>query len=155
MKQAWNDALTSSLEFFERSTNCLEAKDAGFKPTDEAMTVAQQIAHVAYTVDWFVDGAFSPEGFNMDFESHMADLAKVETLEDAQKMLRDAYGRARARVESASQEEWETLLPEGPVMGGCPRFTIIHGIVEHTAHHRGALTVYSRLCQHTPVMPYM
>lgn len=28
-------------------------------------------------------------------------------------------------------------------------------ILEHTAHHRGVLTVHSRLCGHTPAMPYM
>ena len=46
-------------------------------------------------------------------------------------------------------------LPEGPVMGGQPRFTIFGAITDHTTHHRGALTVYSRLRGHVPAMPYM
>jgi uncharacterized damage-inducible protein DinB len=46
-------------------------------------------------------------------------------------------------------------LPPGPVMGGMPRMAIVGAIQDHTAHHRGALTVYSRLCGHTPAMPYM
>ena len=47
------------------------------------------------------------------------------------------------------------LLPEGPVMGGAPRLAIVNAITDHTAHHRGTLTVYSRLRGHTPAMPYM
>ncbi len=28
------------------------------------MTVAQQVAHTAHTLNWFVEGAFRPEGFD-------------------------------------------------------------------------------------------
>ena len=52
-------------------------------------------------------------------------------------------------------EELSQTLPEGPVMGGAPRLAAVSAIVEHTAHHRGALTVYSRLAGYTPNMPYM
>ena len=46
-------------------------------------------------------------------------------------------------------------LPTCLSMPGLPKFTIVPGIDEHTAHHRGALTVYSRLLGLTPPMPYM
>jgi uncharacterized damage-inducible protein DinB len=36
-------------------------------------------------------------------------------------------------------------LPDGTVLGGMPRIGIVREIVDHTAHHRGALTVYARL----------
>jgi uncharacterized damage-inducible protein DinB len=39
-------------------------------------------------------------------------------------------------------------------MGGMPRESIIGGIVDHTAHHRGALSVYARLVGREPAMPY-
>ena len=39
-------------------------------------------------------------------------------------------------------------------MGGVPRAAILSGITDHTAHHRGALTVYARLLGKTPPMPY-
>jgi uncharacterized damage-inducible protein DinB len=39
-------------------------------------------------------------------------------------------------------------------MGGQPISDIVWGMVEHTAHHRGALTVYSRQLGKIPVMPY-
>ena len=34
------------------------------------MTVAQQVAHAAQTIDWFIEGASRPEGFDLDFEKH-------------------------------------------------------------------------------------
>jgi uncharacterized damage-inducible protein DinB len=39
-------------------------------------------------------------------------------------------------------------------MGGQPITDIVWAMVEHTAHHRGALTVYSRELGKVPVMPY-
>jgi len=39
-------------------------------------------------------------------------------------------------------------------MGGRPLFEIIGAMVEHTAHHRGALAVYTRLLGKVPPMPY-
>jgi uncharacterized damage-inducible protein DinB len=39
-------------------------------------------------------------------------------------------------------------------MGGVPRWSVVSAISDHTAHHRGALTVYSRLLGKVPVMPY-
>ena len=45
-------------------------------------------------------------------------------------------------------------LPEGPIMGGLPRMAIFGAITDHTAHHRGALTVYARLQGVVPPMPY-
>jgi uncharacterized damage-inducible protein DinB len=40
-------------------------------------------------------------------------------------------------------------------MGGAPRLSVIGAISDHTAHHRGALTVYSRLLGKVPKLPYM
>jgi uncharacterized damage-inducible protein DinB len=40
-------------------------------------------------------------------------------------------------------------------MGGLSRMAIFSAITDHTAHHRGALTVYARLNKLVPPMPYM
>ena len=52
--------LAHTKQYFDRSTECLEEADSGFRPSEGMYTVAQQIAHVAETVDWFVEGGFSP-----------------------------------------------------------------------------------------------
>jgi len=151
----WTHELKSSQEFFERANRALEEADSGFRPADEAMTAAQQVAHVAATVHWFVDGASKPEGFDLDFEGHMKALEKVTSLEAARAELKEAYDRAIAYYGGLSAGELEAPLPEGPIMGGEPRVNTLTGIIDHAAHHRGALSVYTRLLGKVPPMPYM
>lgn len=146
--------LQSSLQFFERSSACLTEEDSEWCPAPGMMTVAQQIAHVAQTVDWFREGAFGA-GFQMDFEAHAREIEGHKSVEKARAYVREAYQRVIERVESSTMEELSVALPEGMVMPGEPRHHIVTGISEHTAHHRGALTVYSRLRGKTPSMPYM
>ena len=143
-------------EFFDRSTRCLTEAHAHYKPTEEMMTVAQQVAHVAQTFDWFIEGAFHrPDGFDMDFENHMKPVLACSSLAEARAWLDRSVQRAIDEIGSKSMEELMAPLPPGPVMGGAPRLAIISGLDDHTAHHRGVLTVYSRLLGLVPPMPYM
>jgi uncharacterized damage-inducible protein DinB len=143
-----------SKEFFDRSTRVLEEGDSGFRPTEGMMTVAQQVGHTAQTLDWFIEGASRPEGFDLDFEKHAKALESVTSLAAARKMLETAYENAIQFLRSRSQEDLVKPLPSGPVMGGQPVSDIVWAMVEHTAHHRGALTVYSRQLGKVPTMPY-
>jgi uncharacterized damage-inducible protein DinB len=141
--------------FFDRSTACLVEDDSAFAPVEGQMTVAQHVAHVAQTVDWFVTGAFRREGFEMDFERLKGATMKVESLSAAREWLDRAFAAAEEAALRHSAEEWARPMPQGPIMGGKPRFVILGGINDHTAHHRGALAVYARLRGHRPAMPYM
>jgi uncharacterized damage-inducible protein DinB len=118
------------------------------------MTAAQLVAHTAQTIDWFVQGVSRPEGFDLDFEKHAKALEGVTSLSTARQMLETAYANAIHFLRSRSPEDFSRPLPPGPIMGGQPVSDIVWGIVEHTAHHRGALTVYSRLLERVPPMPY-
>jgi uncharacterized damage-inducible protein DinB len=146
--------LLASQDFFARSTRVLEEADSNFRPQDGMMTAAQQVAHVAMTIDWFIQGASRPEGFDLDFEKAAKEMDKVTSLSAARAMLDASYKRAVEFVSSQTPEQMSAPLPPGPVMGGEPTGDIIWGIVEHTAHHRGALTMYSRLLGKVPPMPY-
>ena len=146
--------LLASKEFFERSTGVLDEADSGFRPQDEMMTVAQQVAHTAQTIDWFIEGASRPEGFDLDFEKHARGVAQVTSLFVARQRLEKAFADAIEFVRSRSADELAQPLPPGPIMGGQPIGDIVWSMVEHTAHHRGALTVYSRLLGKVPPMPY-
>ena len=146
--------LLASKDFFDRSTRVLEEADSQFRPTENMMTVAQQVAHTAQTFDWFVEGAARPEGFDLDFDKHAAALEGVTSLAAARQLLDTSISKAIEFLRSLSQEELASPLPEGPVMGGQPKSEIVWAMVEHTAHHRGALTVYSRMLGKVPVMPY-
>jgi uncharacterized damage-inducible protein DinB len=145
--------LLASKEYFDRSTRVLEEADSGYRPTKGMMTVAQQVAHTAQTIDWFIGGACRPDGFDMDFEGAAKALEAVNSLTAARRMLDSAYANAVAFVKSQTSESLARPLP-GPIMGGQPASDVVGGAIEHTAHHRGALTVYSRLLGKVPPMPY-
>ena len=146
--------LLASQDFFARSTRVLEEADSGFRPQEGMMTVAQQVAHTAQTLDWFVEGASRSAGFDLDFEKHAKALDGVTSLAAARQMLETAYANAIQFLRSRSPEDLAGPLPAGPVMGGQPISDIVWAMVEHSAHHRGALTVYSRQLGKVPPMPY-
>jgi len=146
--------LVASKDFFDRSTRVLDEADSGFRPQEGMMTVAQQVAHAAHTLDWFLQGASRSEGFDLDFASQAKALEAVTSLAAARKALETAYANAIQFLRSRSAEDLAKPLPAGPVMGGQPITDIVWAMVEHTAHHRGALTVYSRQLGKVPPMPY-
>jgi uncharacterized damage-inducible protein DinB len=146
--------LLASKDFFERSTRVLDEADSEFRPQADMMTAAQQVAHAAQTLDWFVEGVTRPEGFDLDFEKQVKALAAVTSLAAARQMLEAAYASAIQFVNARGPEGLAAPLPPGPIMGGQPVGDLIWAMIEHTAHHRGALTVYSRLLGKVPPMPY-
>ncbi len=146
--------LVASQDFFERSTRVLDEADSGFRPREGMMTVAQQVAHTAQTLDWFIEGAFRPEGYDLDFAKHAQALEAATSLTAARQTLKAAFANAIQALRSRSAEDLARPLPPGPIMGGQPISDIVWAMVEHTAHHRGALPVYSRLLGKVPPMPY-
>ncbi len=91
----------------------------------------------------------------MDFPAHAEQARAVTSLTEAHEWLTRSVENARTLIASKSEDEWAAPIADGPVMGGQPRATVFGGIADHTAHHRGALTVYARLRGKTPPNPYM
>ncbi len=148
--------IESSRKYFESSSSVLTEADSGFAPTPELYTAAQQVAHVARTIEWFMEGAFSGSGWNMDFEKHIKDAQAVTSLKVAREWLAKACDQAILKVEGLSDEALSEVFPaDDPIMPGAPRTSIAGAIVDHTAHHRGVLTVYARLLEKVSPMPYM
>lgn len=147
--------LGSTEEFFNRSTRNLTEDHSTYAPVEGMMTAAQQVAHVAQTIDWFIEGAFRPEGFSMDFEEMAKESMAYTSLAAARGWFAKSVAAAKEVLASKSDADLMTPLPPGPIMGGAPRIAIVSAITDHTAHHRGALTVYARLNKIVPPMPYM
>lgn len=145
--------LKSTHAFFIRSTQCLTEADSEFAPVPGTWSVAQQVAHAAQTVEWFVEGAFRPEGFDTDWDKLLAAVAAVRSLSEARAWLDRAFAHATEFIASRPAAELAEPLPPG-IMGGAPRAAVVSAIADHSAHHRGALTVYSRLLGRVPAMPY-
>ena len=146
--------LKMAKKFFDTSTSCLTEEDSSFAPAEGMWTVAQQVAHAAQTVDWFFEGAFRPEGFDMDWDKLGRQIAEARSLSEARAWLDAAFDRAVRQLGSQSAEEVMAPLPPNPILGEVPRAAVVSAISDHTAHHRGALTVYSRLLGRVPAMPY-
>ena len=145
--------LRTSLKYFQGTISGFDEADSGFAPDPEMFTVAGQVAHTADTVDWFVNGAFG-EGWDLDFAAIEARIKAVTSLAEANAWLERAFESAIRTVESASEEDLHTPIPDERMMKGMPRAGIVNGIVDHTAHHRGSLAVYLRVMGRKPQMPY-
>ncbi|MFN8178134.1 MAG: DinB family protein [bacterium] len=146
-------ALKNVKTFFDTTTKSFDEKDSSFTPKSEMFTVAHHVAHTAQTVDWFLEGALRPEGFDLDFAAHEAKVRKVTSLKDARAWWERSMKTAMTVLGGKSPAELAQPLPEG-IMAGAPLSSILTGIADHTAHHRGALAVYARLLGKVPAMPY-
>jgi len=147
--------IDAAQEYFNRSTRNLREEHSSVTPAPGMMTAAQQVAHAAQTLDWFVDAAFGPNGFDTDFEAHAKVVQGYTSLAQARAWFDKAVASARTAFGSKSDADLMAPLPPGPIMGGAPRMAIIGAITDQTAHHRGALTVYARVSGVVPPMPYM
>jgi len=141
-------------ERFNRSTQCLPETLWDFAPVPGMMTASQQVAHCARVIDWFMEGAFRPEGFDMNFEDQIKQVLAIGSLANARAWLDQSMDSALGTLASKSDADLLTPISEGPVMGGMPVFAIISAMVDHLAHHRGALTTYARANGIVPADPY-
>lgn len=139
---------------FDRSTAALPESLSTYAPVPGVMTVAQHVAHCAQVTDWFLEGAFSPNGFDLDFAPQIARVLTVQSLAAARAWLDRSLENAIAVFSTHSAESLATPLPDGPILPRQPRHAIVSALVDHTAHHRGALTVYARLNGIQPPDPF-
>ena len=146
--------LAGMREYFNRSTRPLLEEHSGFAPKDGLFTVAGHVAHVAQTIEWFFESAFS-DSWRMDFEGMDQEVRAVTSLAAARAWLERAVDKAIETATSHTAEQWASAFPPNPILGEAPRVSIIGAVTDHTAHHRGALTVYQRLLGLEPPMPYM
>jgi uncharacterized damage-inducible protein DinB len=152
LKAEARENLEFARQCFDNSTRVLADAERAFSPTPESMTVIGHVVHVARTIDWFREGGFDGV-WRMEFGAMVKEGAKVTSLAEARAMLRSAWDRLGAVIDGATDAVLAAELPTNPILQG-RRYHVIEGILDHTAHHRGALAVYARLQGKTPAMPY-
>lgn len=145
--------LKATREFLLRGVSPLQEKHSGFRPHPGAFPIAGQLHHVAETVDWFVEGAFG-EGWDLDFAASVARAQSADSVTASLHLIEQAFDRVERVIAEADEAELEHEIPHREIMEGTPRYGIVAAITDHTAHHRGALSVYIRLLGLEPVMPY-
>lgn len=153
-QNAYAVPVKQALQFLSRTCSVFKEEDSGFAPDPGMFTVAQQIAHVAQTIDWFMDGGFSDQGFDLDFSAHHSAVRQHTSLQESLTWLAKSVDAAAAILAEKTPEQMMEPIAAGPIMPGEPRAAIVAAIAEHTAHHRGALAVYARLLGYAPPIPY-
>jgi len=154
-KNTATEILESQLSGFLNSTYALEEADSGFRPTEDLMTVAQQFRHTWMTVKWFTDAAFTGKGFDMSFEEFERETKKASSLTEERDRLKAVFNQSLDLWGTLTDEQIMELMPDNPILGSAPKLALVTACHDHTAHHRGALTVYTRLLGKVPPMPYM
>lgn len=141
-------------EFLGRVLKAVPKDKGDFKPYEGSLTLAQQIAHIGKTTDWFREGLFG-SGFDMDFERLMKEMLEPVTLDEAFAILNQSFDAYISRIESSTPEELTAILPPNDIIGELPRWRGLLGNTDHIAHHRGSISVYIRGLGLTPPVPYM
>ena len=154
---AVSEGLVKQLEttqtFFKKTLSIFAPEDEGFAPFPELYSVAGHVAHVAESIDWFIEGAFG-DGWDLEFDAMIAKAKAVTSLVEATEWMERAFANAIAVVSAASDQVLLESIPDTRIMGGAPRLAVVSGILDHTAHHRGSLAVYARLIGKEPPIPY-
>ncbi|MBI1291282.1 hypothetical protein GC173_08570 [bacterium] len=148
------DTARGDRHFLDNVLNALPVDAGSAVPLPGMMTAAQQIVHIAATLDWFLEGVFG-SGFHDDFSAQQEALARATSIAEARVQLNAAWDRWIAAVENCPESTLQDVLPPNPFFQGKIRETVIMYNSDHTAHHRGILTVYLRHLGITPPMVYM
>ena len=148
------EIITKERKFLDNILRDLKPEHGGFRPVDEMMTVSQQIKHIALTTRWFYSKALGT-GFDFaSFEEYLEEMKKPITLREALDLLNETYDESISAFEKMTGEEFDEVVKDDPMLGTFRKSDMILYNNEHTAHHRGALSVYLRLKGITPRMIY-
>jgi len=146
--------MASTRKFFLNTIDCLLEADSDFAAVPGTMTVAQQVAHAALTVDWFLEGAWGA-GWDEDFEKAAREVEAVTSLAVGRRKFDEAFARLEKKLRSLDDAALSRPLAPNPFLGERPAYRALEAIADHTAHHRGSLAVMARLRGKTPAMPYV
>ena len=109
--QGYIQELQMALKFFNTTISVFEDADSGYAAQPEMFTVAGQVAHTDATVNWFVEGAFG-EGWDMNFEAHLAETNAVTRISDAKEQLEKAFANVVEVFGGASNEDLCAPIPD-------------------------------------------
>jgi hypothetical protein len=175
------ERLDAHKEFFHRTTACFRPQDGGFRPRPDMLSVNGQILHVTAAMEFFLAGLVvsfdrlkpgpwvSRRGKGASWiglGTGFADMAWTEeaTL-DQEAIDDDASVRTALKAFDGTMdivcrvfaqftpEEMTSPLPRNPLDLRSPQH-VLDILLDHTAHHRGALAQYARLLGHDPSIPY-
>lgn len=180
-RNPWVRRIQNHRTAFRRTMDCFADADATFRPAPGMLTVADQVLHVINSNEYMLSGLFGPfdgigpasrwqAGFGDlswvqyantgDFDAHLpaspelvaartSVVAALELFDQACFIVSLVLGQKRP-------EELAAPLPPNPLfpVDGLTCEDLLESMLDHTAHHRGALSQYARLLGHDPKLPY-
>ncbi|MCP4727525.1 MAG: DinB family protein [bacterium] len=148
------EIITKERKFLNNILKDLKPEHGDFKPADEMLTASQQIKHIALTGKWFYSKALGT-GFEFaSFDAYLEEMQKPLTLQEALDLLNETYEESVRAFGNMTEKEFDEIVKDDPMLGTFKKSDMIFYNNEHTAHHRGALSVYLRLLGITPTMIY-
>ena len=111
--------LNNAYVFFERSTGSLTEEDSGFAPAGGAFTAANQVAHAAQTIDWFMQGAFDPNASIWTSRRTTAASGPCNLFRRRARGCSARVENARALVANRNEDEWARRSPTDRSWAGC------------------------------------
>lgn len=121
--------------------NCVPGNQIDWSPGKEAMTIGDQLRHLAVTERWlFVEVA---RGGRSAYASHGPELGR--SLTAVLELMARLHSESVAIIEQLSAEDWQRAIttPAGARMSAGKW---LRSMVEHEVHHRGQLYLTLRLC---------
>ncbi|MBC7982537.1 MAG: DinB family protein [Candidatus Obscuribacterales bacterium] len=168
-------------EFFHHTVDCFEEQDGPFKPRSNMLSVTGQIHHVTGGIELFLSGlVLSLDRFNgIQLVSRRAPAAQwiglkegfsnlawtalsnkdadattyPQSFENALRGFDETIDLAADIFGQLTPEELVLPLSENPMGIKNPMY-VLEMLIDHTAHHRGALAQYARLLGKEPNFPY-
>ncbi len=146
--------ITKERKHLDNIIKDLKPEHGEFRPVEEILTASQQIKHIALTTRWFYSKALGT-GFDFSsFDEYLEGMQKPIELMEAVRMLNETYDESVPAFEKMTEAQLGAVVKDDPMLGTFLISDLIYYNNEHTAHHRGALSVYLRLLGITPTMVY-
>lgn len=156
MANSWRTVRNNTIQIAEE----IPADKYNFRASDDTMTVAELLSHMATNTLWgvkvhFVDKTSAIQmqdfgDFNVAAREAASKLTTKETIVEALKENGEALARGLEGISDAALAEVVTLPG-----GDKTRFEMLLGLKEHEMHHRGQLMVIERLLGIVPHLTRM
>ncbi|MCC5937037.1 MAG: DinB family protein [Lunatimonas sp.] len=112
----------------------------GFRPTSEEMSFAEQLMHIAVTIEWHIFSRFDRQNTPYRVQEYRAEgLSKQEIIN----VLEKEMDKAAAHIAQFDPSRLIEHNQYGELRRTSRQFLLL--AADHIAHHRGQLVVYLRM----------
>jgi len=116
-----------------------------YKPTPEMRTFAQQMGHIAHTIDWMYEHVVLQMQEDKTKPLDVTTMSKSEVIE----YLKNAFERGRNNINSLSEEDLKQMVAFFNSGNLSKRLGVL-SVYNHITNHRAKANLYIRLCGITP-----